>query len=234
MVCDMRMAVLALLAAVWLAPGPAAAATLVNGGFEMPFAAPALQGGQRFDTLQTGPGSSWNIWRELPGWTTGEGYGIEVQSNRTLRGIDALDGVHYVELDSRRNSSMFQDVLLGAGLWELRFGYSPRIGNAASNGIAYGLGGLGGGVVSGATPGTAVGRWTTVSQGFLVVDPGLYRLTFSAVGRSDSLGGLIDSVSLTSQRSPSQIPVPGGFVLLATAAGGLLAARGVARIRLRS
>lgn len=212
-----------------LLTGAAQAAVVQNGSFEQSFPDPGKRnGGQVFDLLQSGPGSSWQIWDNLPGWTAQSGAGIEVQSNRTLRSIDAQDGSHYVELDSSNNSSMFQNVLLGAGDYVLSFFYSPRTSRQGSNGIAWSMGTLVSGTVDETQAGTAVGQWTQISRIFNVAASGTYALSFSAVGRSDSLGGLLDNISILAAPAggTSPVPVPGAALLLITAAGTLAALRG--------
>lgn len=208
----------------------ASASIVTNGSFEETAAGPGkVNSGQTFDNLLSGPGASWQIWDSLPGWTTASGGGIEVQSNRTLSSIDALDGGHYVELDSTSNSSMFQDVVLGLGAHELSFGYSPRTHDAASMGITYSLGSLANGAVYGHSSRADVGAWTIVSQVFDVTRAGSYRLMFGATGASDSYGGLIDRVAITtlgrSLESPSEIPVPSSMALLVGAGMALGALR---------
>jgi hypothetical protein len=218
------LAVLALLAG--LVSGAVQASIVTNGSFEDPFATPGTRnGGQVFGQLLGGPGTSWNVWDAIPGWTTGSGAGIEIQSDRTLGSIDAAQGSHYVELDSTANSSMFQRVLLGVGRYELSFAYSPRTRDAASNGIDYSVDGLLTGRIDGPDGASRVGVWTTVSRGLDVRTAGSYVLSFGATGRSDSYGGLIDSVAIT----PSAVPVPAALVLLATALGGLGVAARVLR-----
>lgn len=221
-------AAIALCAGIAAAPSQSDASPVLNGSFETPFAGAGIRnGGQSFERLQSGPGASWNIWQSIPGWTSAFGAGIEIQSNRTLGQIDAFDGQHYVELDSNDNSSMFQDVLLNRGAHMLSFMYSPRTGNPATNGIDYALSGLFGGSVSGPGLETPLGAWTRVTQVFNVAAAGTYRLSFAASGRNDSYGGLIDAVSIAPDPAGalSEVPLPAGLVLLASAGAALLSSR---------
>jgi hypothetical protein len=106
------------------------ASTVVNGSFE------DVSGGSVL--LNNG---SWVVYDTLPGWTTIDGNGIEVQTNPTLGSIDAQDGNRYVELDSHpggnSNSTMRQQISLGVGEYRLSFFYSPRTTDASTNGIFY-------------------------------------------------------------------------------------------------
>ncbi len=206
------------------------ASLLVNGSFELD---PGVKGkaGSTFANMPTS-GGSWDIWSALPGWTTAPGTpGIEIQTARTLGSIDPQDGNYYVELDSTANATMSQSLFLGVGRYLLSFWYSPRTGNAASNGIAFGIdGGTLGTVVDASVSGpdprqdTTQGTWTEILSEFTVGTAGLYTLTFAATGTSDSLGGLIDNAALT--QVPAAVPLPAGGLLLG---GALFAAFGFAR-----
>lgn len=197
---------------------PATASTLLhNGSFED---SPGVNGqnGNDFDTMAVS-GGSWDIWTDIPGWTTTSGAGIEVQTDRTLGSIDAQDGDYYVELDSNNNSGMSQDVYLTTGVYELSFYYSPRTNWDGSNGIEYSVASISGDLASGSVDGpgggTSVGDWTLVETTFAVAQDGIYVLSFDATGTSDSYGGLIDNVSL------APIPLPASGLLLLAAFGGM-------------
>ena len=200
----------------------AQAATIVqNGSFEsgVPGNAPGLNFGSQFSNLNSGPGSSWDMWNAINGWTKTNGSGIEVQSNRTLSTIDAHSGVHYVELDSNRNSRMVQQVALNVGRYVLSFWYSPRTASS-TNGIEYAVGTFTGGSVNYHNPLAAVpGVWTLITHNFLVTQAGTYDLAFAANGRSDSYGGLLDDVSI------APVPVPAAGLGLMAGLGLLGALR---------
>lgn len=228
-----------LLAAALLAlalPSAAAAATVVNGSFEAD--AGRAQDGQAFGTLAAGTGNnSWSVFDSLPGWTRVGGTGIEVQTARTLGSIDAHGGNHYVELDANSNSAMQQMLTLEAGRYLLSFWYSPRDSRDASNGIAYAVGSLVAGSITGpapatgTTPLTRVGLWTEVTALFDVSTRGSYALSFAATGTSNGYGGFIDDVSVTAVPQPfAAVPLPAGGVLLAGGLG-LLAALGRRRAK---
>ncbi|MGB5869690.1 MAG: VPLPA-CTERM sorting domain-containing protein [Albidovulum sp.] len=208
-----------------LAGAATAASIVTNGSFEsgVPGNTLGLNHNALFGNLNsTGP--SWDRWKNINGWSTIGGPGIEIQSNRTLSTIDAHEGTKYVELDSNRNSAMVQSIALEVGSYMLSFWYSPRTSDPSTNGIEFNIGNALGYLTSGyATAGTPapakVGSWTKVWRIFNVTTAGNYDLRFAANGVSDSYGGLLDSVDV------AQVPLPAaGFGLMA-ALGGLAALR---------
>jgi len=186
------------LAAVLAAPFLASAANLVtNGSFE--------------DTVQ-GNGT-WHIYSNLPGWTGGSA-GIELR--HAVAG-NAYDGVNFVELDTTQNSLMFQNIAtnLGQG-YELSFAFSPRTGvGSASNGIEVFWNGATQGVFTGNGSGSGnVWSIKTVSVTGAALSS---KLEFRAVGTSDSYGGSLDAVTLT-----SAVPEPGTYALMLGGLGALV------------
>lgn len=209
------MAIVAVVASL----GAASAATVVNGSFEEAPSVVGKRGNSFADMMNVASGKqSWDIWQTLPGWTTASGAGIEVQTNGTLKKIDAQDGSYYVELDSKNNSSMEQQVTLSAGTYDLSFYYAPRDKDANSNGIDFSIGSLAGNV---AGPNAEFPRfeWTEVTRRFSVATDGSYTLSFAASGASNSLGGLIDNVSI------SEVPLPASAALLLGGLAGFGALR---------
>lgn len=209
---------------------PASAAVVTNGDFEDTSSSNPEKGlvnDQLLNSLNVGGGATWDVYTSIPGWTTAAGAGIEVQTNRTLSSIDAHSGSHYIELDSHprstSNSAMQQKLTLAAGVYDLTFFYSPRTSDVNTNGISYSVVNKANnnillGAVSGpsATHGTKVGVWTEVTSRFTVgVDDSPLLLKFAATGTQNTLGGLIDSVSI------SAVPVPAGLPLLMSAMAGL-------------
>lgn len=197
---------------------PASAATLVqNGSFEDPVAAsPLVNGG------------NWWVWKDIPGWSTTSGAGIEIQTNDTLGSINAKEGNRYVELDSHpgphSNSTMTQKVNLSKdGYYLLSFWYSPRDSQTASNDIGYSFGDFASGLVKGPVAGvTKVGEWTQITAKFLVSfkDLGNHDLSFWATGTENTYGGLLDDVSLT---HVAPVPLPAAGLLMIGGLGGLAA-----------
>jgi hypothetical protein len=163
---------------------------------------------------------SWAVYATLPGWTTVAGSGIELRNN--VAGT-AYDGVNFVELDAYSNSAMQQTLATQAGqLYDLSFAYSARPGVADSktNGIAVAWNGVTLMTVTG--KGGAQHNWLEIGD-LQVLGTGHDRLTFSAIGISDSLGGSLDAVSLT-----AAVPEPGTYALMLA---GLLGVGFIARRR---
>jgi hypothetical protein len=190
-------------ALVGLAALPASA-LVVNGSFE--------------DMTGVGtPMNGWGVYSGIPGWTTFTGAGIEVQRGN-VGGSKAHDGEAKVELDSHNNSGMSQKLMLTKGRYELTFAYKPRVnGNPdATNTIGYAV--LGGGLSGTVSRGDGI--WSIVTGTFLSNGKEL-DLRFWADGKSDTLGGYIDSVSVAPVPLPASAAMLGGAVALA----GLAAAR---------
>jgi hypothetical protein len=122
------------------------------------------------------------------GCTAGPG-GIEVQT-RNVAGR-AFSGRNLVELDANANSAMSVD--LAPGRYTVSFWYSPRPGVAAgSNRINVTAGGLF--LDSVTADGGRETQWQQRTVEFMT--PG-GPLTFAAAGRSDSLGGYLDDITIT-------------------------------------
>jgi hypothetical protein len=221
----MRMNVVgAVLAAVIGAALPAHGSTiLVNGSFEsgVPGNSRGIVNGANFNAMVTS-GPNWDAWRGLNGWTLASGPGIAVETDRTNSKIDAQNGEYYVGLDVIGNSSLVQTVTLGVGRYTLSLWYSPDTGNAATNGIAYGITGLGSATATIGTNGAKRGDWSLLSLDLMVRVAGNYQVFLGATGKSDGKGGFIDNVALT----PAPLPAA-GLVLL----GGLGALAGLRRRR---
>lgn len=190
-------------AAVTIA-GAAHAATVVNGSFE--------------DTPDMG-GKSWRVFDSIDGWNTTSGAGIEIQSGVVMA---SQDGSNHVELDSHgsgSNSTMAQSIFFKEGTYRLSFYYAPRTNNATSNGIQFAVGDYLLGSVSGPDGTYARKQWSLVQADFEVTTGGYYDLSFSATGRQDTYGGLIDNVSL------SEVPLPASAMLLLGGLAGFGALR---------
>jgi PEP-CTERM motif/Protein of unknown function (DUF642) len=168
---------------------------LTNGGFE----ATAQNNG------------TWNIYANLPGWTGGAA-GIEVRNN--IAG-SAFEGNNYVELDTTGNSSITQNVAtINGAQYDLSFAYSGRPGvGAATNAIEVLWNNQSLGVI--AQQGGAAHNWQTFQ--FSVTGAATSSsLVFRAVGASDSLGGSLDNVSLT-----SPVPEPETYAMMLAGLGAL-------------
>ena len=217
-------------AALILGAGAATAATfVVNGSFEQ-----GTGNGNFFGTPFSNLSSSaasWDIYTgtQVTGWTA-DTNGVEIQTDNTLPFIDAYDGENYVELDTRANSGITQDIALGIGRYILSFAYSPRVNLApctqpcvTTNGITYGLSDgsddLFSQLADGPSSSVLHGVWTVFTQSFTISTAGTYTLFFDATGRANGYGGLLDGVAI------SAVPVPAGGLLLLGALGGLAALR---------
>lgn len=94
------------------------------------------------------------------------------------------------------------------------FAYSPRTNRRNDNGISFSIADLDGNI-TGPTDDIPRGKWTYVTERFYVTTADLYTLRFEANGRSNSLGGFVDDITVSS------VPVPAGLLLMGTALAGL-------------
>jgi hypothetical protein len=154
---------------------------------------------------------TWATFNNLVGWTGGPT--IELRNN--VAGT-AQDGKNFVELDTNRNSSMFQDIF-GTGLVNLSFFYSARPGVAAnSNGLSVQFGSFTDTVLK-KVAGGPVHNWMQYTlNNFQLNVSGITRLTFAAIGRSDGLGGSLDNVSVT---AVSPVPEAETYAMLLAGLG---------------
>src|SRR5258706_4792 len=178
------------LAALLAAPLLASAATLVqNGSFESNAQA----------------NGSWNIYSSVTGWTGTPN--IELRDNVAGQ---AYDGLNFVELDTTANSGMFQDVATTAGShYTLSFAYSarPNTGNTNDINVLWN-----GSLVSalGGSNATSVNNWSVFNFDVIGGAGATSRLVFNAAGLSDSYGGSLGAVAVTS-RGPE--PPTAGLLL---------------------
>ncbi len=156
------------------------------------------------------PANSWSIYSNLTGWT-GTSHGIELRNH--VSG-SAQDGVNFVELDTTQNSAMSQNITFAhAGRYLLSFWYAARPDNGSrnhnTNMLEWDLGNSFSGTVlsNWAAPGAT--NWQHFTTQFNVQSAVTQALVFKAVGQSDSYGGSIDNVSIT-----SAVPEPESFAML--------------------
>ena len=150
---------------------------------------------------------SWSNKASLTGWQAGTD-GVEVRNN--VAGA-AQAGLMYVELDTTRNSSIWQTLTTDNGQrYQLSAWYSPRPGVAQdSNDIQVWWNSSLVATLSGSGAGQSAHQWRQYNWG--VTGTGQDTLRFTAAGRSDALGGSLDSVTLQG------VPEPGGLALVLTA-----------------
>lgn len=172
-------------------------------------------------------GTSWNVYSSIPGWFKGDGTaGIEVQRNSV---VTAQSGDQYVELDSNggddTNSSMYQTVFLDAGEYTLDWWYHARTNNGDDdNGIKTYLTNLSNTWTSdiylvsskASDPGQS-DVWEQISWTFTIASSDTYNLWFAAYGLDNTLGGFVDSVSLTA----TEVPEPTTMLLFGAGLAGL-------------
>jgi MYXO-CTERM domain-containing protein len=135
----------------------------------------------------------WGTYTSLVGWTGQPN--IELRNN--VAGI-AQQGSNYVELDTNRNSSMFQDIL-GTGLVNLSFFYAARPNTGITNGLGFSFGSFGvSTLLAGVANATSTHNWMQYTlNNFQLNASGITRLSFFATGRSDGYGGSLDNVSVS-------------------------------------
>jgi hypothetical protein len=145
----------------------------------------------------------WGVYNNLVGWTGAPN--IELRNN--VAGA-AENGVNYVELDVYGNSVMTQTIT-GKGLVNLSFWYSarPKTG-AGTNTLGFSLGDLHGTVLDTVGNSTSSNFWQHFIGQADLGTSGSAVLSFYALGKSDSYGGSLDNVSVTS------IPEPASYALI--------------------
>ena len=176
---------------------------------------------------------NWQVYQNFGSWSTTSGRGIEIQRSGVV--VTAHDGDQYVELDSDRrrggsstgpnNSSMTTLLNLAAGNYTLEYYYRPRTNRVGDNIINVFLDGaseslMSNLLISSDAIRSQVNQWIVQTVTFNV--DGLdnnYGLTFAADGRSNTLGGFIDSVTLTRNDVPA--PAVLGLMLLGLAGMGI-------------
>ena len=202
--------------------GAAQAATLVNGTFdELSSDYTGLVNGYALDAI---PGSSWDVYASIPGWTTTNGEGIEIQKSTI---VQAQSGDYYVELDSHpgpdSNSSMAQTGYVDAGDYVLSFFYQPRTNNGNDdNGIAVYFDDFLALEVSARTGDWDPAGWHEYTLPFTIDASGIHTLTFAAYGDENTYGGFLDTVSISGPTTPP-VPEPASIALFGLGLLGVFA-----------
>ena len=191
-----------LLLAAFFVSGSAAAATIVNGSFE--------------DNLVAN--GTWNIYYDgtVNGWSSGPrpDYGIEIRNNVAGR---AYDGLNFIELDTTRNSVAYQGISTSAGeVYNLSFAYSTRpgvTGPANTNNISVFWNGSSLGTFGGINASSTTNNWILYTVQ-VVGTGGSDELRFAATGTSDSYGGSLDAVAIT-----TAVPEPEVYAMMGLGLG---------------
>jgi hypothetical protein len=163
--------------------------------------------------------SAWDVFSTLPGWKTSYGNGIELQKNVVTA---SQDGLYHVELDSHQrgssNAAMTQtlnSLTIGAD-YLLEFYYKPRTNNSDDNGINvfwydanvdFDLG-MTAALIANSTR-NLTPNWALQSVLFTAQAQSM-NLSFASFGTQNTLGGLVDNVSLAQVIS---VPEPSMFIL---------------------
>jgi hypothetical protein len=211
------------------------ASLITNGSFEqILFDDNSVSRGAVFNTdLQAYKNKrrAWDVFYRLPGWRTTYGNGIELQKNVVTK---SQNGSHHVELDSHprgaSNAVMTQSLAsltIGAD-YLLEFYYKPRTNSANDNGInvywydaAIDFDFSMQAAFTAESIRSLTPNWAVQSVSFTAKSTSM-DLSFASFGRQNTLGGLVDNVSLTQMTS---VPEPSTFALFLAAAFGLLLTR---------
>lgn len=201
----MRKMIVALSLAVPLIASAGVTELIVNGGFEATTQHPGTFG----------------IYSSIPGFTVGP-LGVEI---RNARVGSAFEGNNFAELDTTGNSFISQSFATVANQnYTLSFAYSPRAGIAStSNGIEVLFNHNSLGIFTGNGVGNSGNVFTTQTLNLLGIN-GTSTLLFRAVGTSDSLGGSLDAISVT---TTSPVPEPETYAMMLAGLGllGFIARR---------
>lgn len=179
---------------------------------------------------------AWDVFNTLPGWSTSYGNGIELQKN-VVTGSQA--GSYHIELDSHQhgasNAVMTQtlDALTVGSSYLLEFYYKPRTNSVNDNGINVFwydstfdfdinmLADFSTDSTRNLTP-----SWALQSVAFIAQAESM-SLSFGAFGKQNTLGGLVDNVSLNKieVRPATAVPEPSIITLFVLGLGFIAARR---------
>jgi len=182
---------------------------------------------------------AWDVYTELPGWTTSYGSGIELQKRVV---VAAQDGSNHVELDSHprgsSNSIMTQSInnLTIDDDYLLAFFYKPRTKRNADNGINVLWHESSVDLTNSdamkkeielSVNGTSTNTPNWVQHSIILnATAELMNISFGAFGKQNTLGGFIDNVSLlhvenTTLARTASVPEPSSIALFLLAITGI-------------
>ncbi len=217
---------------------------LIVGALSLAGAAPASAGVIFYDSFEAPETDSWAVYQSGVGdngdWSSLGGAGIEIQ-NESAGVSDAYDGSQYVELDSDSkrggvagptNSTMAANVGFVEGrTYDISFAYKPRTNREDDNGIRLYAYDLDGDVIEDQVlllevneTTSSLSNWTIFSV-LYTAKSSFNAIAFEAFGKSNSLGGFIDSVKV------AEVPLPAAAPLFGLGLAGLAAARRRKRAR---
>jgi hypothetical protein len=151
-------------------------------------------------TLETLVDGDWDVFDSIPGWYTDYGTaGIEVHRGNVV--VPAYEGSFIIELDSHANetnsassnSAMSQDLTLAEGDYNISFAYRARTSAAGDNTINIYFDD----VLIETVDGTDTSQWVVYDVDVEDVSAGEHKLTFQAAGIENSMGGLLDAISIS-------------------------------------
>jgi len=199
------------------------ASLITNGSFEqLSFSSGEQVYGKVFNTNLThfnNKRRGWDVFELLPGWETIDGHGIELQKNIVTR---SNHGSYHLELDSHprgASNSVMKQTLSSLTIGQdylLEFYYKPRTNRQNDNGInvywfdsnlTFNLD-FESRLVSNSTRNESP-DWTKQSV-LLTASAESMNLGFGAFGSTNTLGGLVDNVSLT---QVAEVPEPTTLIL---------------------
>lgn len=198
-----------ILAAALFISAPATAASIINGSFEDNVLANGTW--KIFNSTVNDATHSTTL---VNGWSSSPGnQGIEIRNNVAGQ---AYHGNNFVELDTDANSLAYQNIATVAGqLYEVSFAYSTRpgvTGPVDTNNLSVFWNGGSLGTFGGINASSTTNNWILYT--IQVVGTGLDVLRFQATGTSDSFGGSLDAVSIT-----TPVPEPEIYAMMAAGLG---------------
>ncbi|TMN32616.1 DUF642 domain-containing protein, partial [Pseudoalteromonas sp. S2755] len=146
---------------------------------------------------------TWALLDEIEGWST-EGAKLEIQKT-TINFIDSQSGDSHIELDSTGNYSIYQNIPTVIGKrYKVSFYYSARV--VADNSTNRARASFGDTTLT--TMNATTLGWKKYEYSVIATD-NVTQIKFQGLGRSDSLGALLDNVVVTEEEevTPPEPPV---------------------------